>query len=272
MTKSGYESAWLKEEDLDAFNLRHHDGVPVEHLPGRARGYVETMFGQMYPEAAPKRGDLVAEFGPGVGWIAEAVLDRFSPKELVGLDISQAIATKAHERLPDPRARFTVYDGRTLPFPDGAFDVVYSCATIQHIEKHAAFLLMRELHRVLKPGGHAVLHFMTVHFIPRETIPYEAECLKRVDAAPLHWMHYYSFDELYTWFHDLIKVSDLDIKSSPDRGSFFVHFAGGPGKPFRDPHLPELTYPARAEEALPPSLGTIARSGAAWIKRKGSGR
>lgn len=45
-------------------------------------------------------------------------------------------------------------DGRTLPFPDGSFDVVYSLGSIEHFGgHHAATQSMREMRRVLRPGG-----------------------------------------------------------------------------------------------------------------------
>lgn len=93
------------------------------------------------------------ELGSGVGWIMEAVLERFPVKEIVGLDISENMIRRAKERFSDPRARFVLYDGLRIPFEDGHFDTVYSAAALQHIEKHIAFLLFEELHRVLAPGG-----------------------------------------------------------------------------------------------------------------------
>ncbi|HXA28222.1 MAG TPA: class I SAM-dependent methyltransferase [Candidatus Angelobacter sp.] len=45
-------------------------------------------------------------------------------------------------------------DGTRLPFPANAFDVVYSLSSIEHFGGHAAATTaMREMARVLKPGG-----------------------------------------------------------------------------------------------------------------------
>lgn len=42
---------------------------------------------------------------------------------------------------------------RKLPFKDGSVDFVYSAETIEHFEYYAALSLLREIHRVLVPGG-----------------------------------------------------------------------------------------------------------------------
>jgi SAM-dependent methyltransferase len=46
------------------------------------------------------------------------------------------------------------YDGRTLPFADHSFDVIYSSHVLMHIVDRVGF--HAEIKRVLKPGGRAV--------------------------------------------------------------------------------------------------------------------
>jgi SAM-dependent methyltransferase len=46
------------------------------------------------------------------------------------------------------------YDGRTIPFPDHSFDVVYSSHVVMHIVDTERF--HQEVQRVLKPGGRVV--------------------------------------------------------------------------------------------------------------------
>lgn len=50
---------------------------------------------------------------------------------------------------------FAQADGMALPFPDGTFDLVLSHAVIEHVAD--APLYLRELARVLAPGGHVYL-------------------------------------------------------------------------------------------------------------------
>lgn len=52
------------------------------------------------------------------------------------------------------------YDGRTLPFPDGSFDVVYSSNVLEHVAD--LDFMHAEIKRVLKPGGRC-LHVLPTH-------------------------------------------------------------------------------------------------------------
>src|SRR5262249_5659187 len=56
------------------------------------------------------------------------------------------------------RVEVQTADMRQLPFPDGSFDVVVSCAAIHNLyTAQDRAQAVREIARVLKPGGHAVL-------------------------------------------------------------------------------------------------------------------
>ena len=175
----------------------------------------------------------------------EAVLERFPVREIVGVDISANMVKRAEERFSDPNARFVVYDGFHLPFEDNHFGTIYSVAAMQHIEKHVAFLLFEELHRVVSVGGHAVVHLLSVDHIPEGVTSYREECWNHVRNVPTHWHHYYSFDELFVLFSRVIGVDELDITYQMESKSFLVHFSKGTGKPFLRSDLSTLTFANR---------------------------
>src|SRR5207237_7125185 len=62
-----------------------------------------------------------------------------------------------------PKVHFEVADGRSLPFEDAAFDHAYSVSVLEHIPDPRDEAALRELARVVKPGGRAVV-----------TLPYAA--------------------------------------------------------------------------------------------------
>jgi ubiquinone/menaquinone biosynthesis C-methylase UbiE len=237
----GYATTWQVEESLDELNLRIHDGVPLEELANRGRGYRDWLFSS-FPDAQPAQGAKVLELGSGVGWIMEAMLERFDVADVTGLDVSENMIRRAQERFSDPKAKFVLYDGLAMPFPDGEFDTVYSVAAMQHIEKHVAFLLFEELHRILKVGGHALIHLLSVEHIPGATPDYHRECLNHVENVPEHWHHYYGFDELLVLFSKVIGVTDFDVAYDPASKSFLVHFSKGTANSFHRPELPGLTF------------------------------
>jgi SAM-dependent methyltransferase len=72
------------------------------------------------------------------------------------VDISTRLLKAAKERYPELE---TVHgDVRRLPFADDEFDVVVSNSTLDHVQSRGEIVeALRELHRVLRPGGRLVL-------------------------------------------------------------------------------------------------------------------
>lgn len=98
-------------------------------------------------------GSSVLEIGAGVGWQANELQRRGFTVEAIDL----ADGTYAHLQIHPVKA----YDGVTIPYPDGSFDVVFSSNVLEHIPHVEAF--QAEIHRVLKPGG------LAIHGMPTAT-------------------------------------------------------------------------------------------------------
>ena len=78
----------------------------------------------------------------------------------VGLDLEARFAgagTRLQAEKTIANAAFVQGDGERLPFRDGAFDLVFSHSVIEHVRRADGYL--REIHRVLRPGG--VLYLST---------------------------------------------------------------------------------------------------------------
>ena len=69
--------------------------------------------------------------------------------EAIGADIDPGAATRLGAAFEKANL-----DG-TLPWPNRSFDAVVSTEGIEHLENHYSFL--REMHRILKPGGPLIL-------------------------------------------------------------------------------------------------------------------
>src|SRR6266545_1984541 len=98
--------------------------------------------------------DAALEIGCGPGRLMRPLSRHFA--EIHGVDVSDEMIALARERLQDiPHAHPHVGDGASLrEFPDDTFDFVYSYAVFQHVpSREVVSEYMREIHRVLKPGG-----------------------------------------------------------------------------------------------------------------------
>lgn len=98
-------------------------------------------------------GGRILELGAGDGWQA-SILARHG-FTVTALDVASS-AGSAKQYAP-----VTVYDGRTIPFPDGSFDAIFSSNVLEHVKDFDR--IQAELARVLKPDG------VAVHCVPSAT-------------------------------------------------------------------------------------------------------
>jgi SAM-dependent methyltransferase len=132
------ESPFLPAGELDISSLPRVARPPVDvervqgpcHLPIDLRGY--------FPKA-DRPGALALDLGCGAQVHQEVT--ELAGFEYVGLDYG------------DPAAMI-LGDAQALPFADASFDFVLTVAVLEHVR--FPLLMMREAHRVLKPGGRLV--------------------------------------------------------------------------------------------------------------------
>ncbi|MGD8835636.1 MAG: class I SAM-dependent methyltransferase [Desulfobacteraceae bacterium] len=116
-----------------------------------------------YGEAAS-----ILDIGTGPGHLLFA-MQRLLPKaKLIGVDISSAMVVQAKRNLDkcrqDLQLEFRVADANALPFDDESFHCVVSTGSFHHWKDPT--LALSEAHRVLKPGGHALIYDL-VRKIPK---------------------------------------------------------------------------------------------------------
>lgn len=73
----------------------------------------------------------------------------------IGIDISRPILDQARGQFDGEPPDAVQADVRALPFADGSMDAIYSMGTIEHFDESAE--AARELWRVLRPGGRAII-------------------------------------------------------------------------------------------------------------------
>lgn len=101
-------------------------------------------------------GLVALEYGCGPGRNIIRFHDRF--ERIDGTDISEMNLMKAQENLVHHNVlgSWLVHcDGKGIPFEENVYDVVFSVICLQHICVHEIrFAIMKDVYRVLKPGGH----------------------------------------------------------------------------------------------------------------------
>ncbi len=135
--------------------LTRHDRRPRDenHRISRFMREVHSLFLDQVPLRAWNR---VLSVECGDGWAAEEAWRRMGRGYVCGVDISSQMTELAGRlRGVDGQLEFKTWDGGVLPFPEGAFDtVIASFAFHRYVDPLAT---LREIHRVLRPGGNVYL-------------------------------------------------------------------------------------------------------------------
>lgn len=112
----------------------------------------------------PNRDGVALDFGCGVGRLTQALGRYF--ESCVGLDISRAMVDQAQSLNELPHCRYIATSDIPLPLPANAFSFIYSNIVLQHIPRRFAKKYLRELVRVLKPGGLLVFGVQDSYAMP----------------------------------------------------------------------------------------------------------
>lgn len=137
----GMSELWLRERPQRLWRC-HSDAVNERlldrWLPERCDGILKT---DLFDEAV------------GTG-LVPLLLAR--SRRVAGIDVAGQIVSSAASKHPGLDARCA--DVRSLPFRDAEFDAVVSNSTLDHLASIEEIgIALREMRRVLRPGGHLVL-------------------------------------------------------------------------------------------------------------------
>lgn len=116
---------------------------------GRALVWV---FKEMFPTWKPKR---ILDVGCGLGGSTLPWAEAFPDAEVHGVDVGAAMLRYGHARAETLgiKAHFSQQNAEELDFKDNYFDLVATSGVFHETSGRASRAMMREIFRVLKPGG-----------------------------------------------------------------------------------------------------------------------
>jgi tocopherol O-methyltransferase len=187
-----YDGSWFDYRVvwLNKGTLAKHFGYWEE---GVTRNHAESLLNmnkQVAARANPKPGERVLDAGCGVGgssiWLA-----RTFGLNTVGISLSEKELERARryakERGLEAQCTFEVQDFVNTTFPDESFDIVWAQESFCHAMDKGAW--MKEMYRLLKPGGRLVIEDWF-----RPTRPYHPAD----EAMYREWLRGWAIDDLAT--------------------------------------------------------------------------
>ncbi len=151
----------------------------------------------MFPDFAPKR---ILDVGCAIGWTTTPWIDAFPDAEVHGIDVGGALLRYGHGRAEalGKKVHFHQMSGEDIKFPDDHFDLVFSGGVFHETSNTAARKMIKEMHRVLRPGG------LTLHY----DIPYGGAYSPHARFM-LDWDCYYNAEPFWRQWTDIDRTEFL---------------------------------------------------------------
>ncbi len=138
--------AWIRDDyDAAALGWERHM-APYFRVPAE----------RLVTDLAPQEGDRCLDLACGTGLIARAFAARVGTDLVAASDISPVQVREARSALERgglSRIDVAVMDAESLDYPDGRFDRIGCGFGVNHFPR--PLVALREVHRVLAPGGRA---------------------------------------------------------------------------------------------------------------------
>ena len=145
-------------DDFDEFAAAYRD-IHTQNikLSGADSFYFAEMKVRLLQDFEKNNSLKALDIGCGDG-ATELFMQQYFPNwKVYAIDISERSIEEAKKRNLS-NASFAVYDGKSIPFEDGYFDLVFMAGVLHHVAFNLHHGLIKEISRVLKGGGRLYLY------------------------------------------------------------------------------------------------------------------
>jgi ubiquinone/menaquinone biosynthesis C-methylase UbiE len=153
-----YHCSYLWSEDARKAGMEVNDFVERDHKKPALQELQKLVFPYI------SGSSIVCELGPGTGCYTRRISEKIDEGEFHVVDFDQYTIDFLKQYLkPNPRVRFHVNSGYTLPFESDAWvDLVFCTSMFTGINLTYFCAYIKEFSRVLKPRGYAVFDYFDV--------------------------------------------------------------------------------------------------------------
>ena len=154
----------------DRYDERYYRQSCAGHDVWEASGGAEAadLYGGILTLADMRPGEVVLDVGCGRGELVADAIDRGASRA-IGLDYADAAVALARRTLQvrgmDEHVELHAGDARALPVADASIDLVTMVDVVEHLAPDELAAALREVVRVLRPGGR-----LFVHTLPTRTL------------------------------------------------------------------------------------------------------
>lgn len=134
---------------------------PVALLRAESKAKTPWVFNRIDDFGLLHKGTQVLDIGCGAGFLSNELAQ--SELQVTAIDISEQTIKIAAEHDFTKSVRYQVADAYRLPFADQSFEVVTAMDFLEHVERPGD--VIKEVSRVLKPGGIFIFHTFNRNFM-----------------------------------------------------------------------------------------------------------
>ena len=204
----------------------------LQYVLAQAVAELDSLLG-----AGPRRFASVLDVGCGHGLAFRLLEQRFRPEVMLGVDVDPAMVERARRAAGGCACRVdaSVGDVTGLELPDACLDMVFCHQTLHHVADQERAL--REIHRVLRPGGVLLLAESCRCFIrslpvkllfrhPMEVQKSAGECLELLRASGFEFEERNVSTPSPSWSRPDLGIREwLGRPAAADREPRLVHVA-----------------------------------------------